>query len=441
MSPIDITASSAPLETRPGLSMASQRRLGYILSLMVFVYIFVWGGLAQISGAVVAPGRVAVESSVKRIQHKEGGIVYDILVHEGDKVTQGQVLARLDPTLVNANDTVIASQLYQFEARKARLEAERDRRADLQLPADADKSADFMAVIEAERRLMTSRRQMREQKKAQLREQIQQSTQEIGGLEAQVVSQKRQYELIIQELKGIKDLYAKGYAPLSRVSELERESERLKGQQGELESSIARARTQTSAIRLEILQVDSEASSEIMTDLKDTESKLGQLEQQHITSQDAKNRVEVKAPVSGTVQQITIHTRGGVVGPAETMMIVVPEGDQLVVEARIDPRKIDQVEKGGRAHIRFTAFDTRTTPEALGTVDSLSSDVEVDEKAGVSYYRARLSLKTMHLPKDLRDRMVAGMPVEVQIETESHSALSYFFKPLSDQMHRTFKED
>jgi HlyD family secretion protein len=427
------------IDTRFGL--AAQMRAGYVLVFLLFLLIVVWGSVAQISGAVVAPGRVSVESSVKRIQHKEGGIVGDVLVREGDRVQAGQVLARLDSTVVGANDRVVAGQLYQLEARKWRLEAERDRRGDLAVPSNLATTGELQPIVAAERRLMVSRRMMREQKKAQLRDQIRQSQQDVEGLRAQVTALARQDDLIRQELKGVKDLYAKGYAPLTRVSELERESERLNGQKGQLESSIAQANTQASAIRLQILQVDSEADSEVMNDLKDTDTRLGQLEQAHITAQDAMQRIEIRAPVAGTVQQMTIHTKGGVVAPGETLMVVVPEHDDLVVEARIDPRRIDQVARGGVAHIRFTAFDTRTTPEATGRVDSLSGDVETDEKTGTSFYRARLLLGSAELPKSIRNRIVAGMPVEVQIRTQSRSALSYFLKPLSDQMQRTFREN
>jgi len=214
----------------------------------------------------------------------------------------------------------------------------------------------------------------------------------------------------------------------------------LEGERGQLFASIARTHAQTAQIREQMLQVDSEALSEIMNDLKDTDTRLGQLEEQAITAHDASQRVEIRAPVTGKVQQMAVHTKGGVVAPGETMMVVVPESDELIVEARIDPQKIDDVHIGGKAHVRFTAFDTRTTPEAIGRVDTVSADVETDEKAGVSFYRARLALDGMKVPASVRQKLVSGMPVEVQIETGNRSALSYFLKPLSDQIGRSFKE-
>jgi len=421
--------------------MEAQSRKGLVLVGALVLLVGVWGGVAPISSAVVAGGRVTLESSVKRIQHREGGIVSDILVHEGDRVQAGQVLVRLDATVANANEAIVEQQVWQLKARKLRLEAERDHRGVDAVTAGADAPEEYRRIIEAERRLMVSRMGLRTQHKAQLSEQIAQSEHEIAGLEAQVQSTTHQAALIKQELVNVRGLYQKGYAPFTRVSELQRQAEQLEGERGQLFASIARTHAQTAQIREQMLQVDSEALSEIMNDLKDTDTRLGQLEEQAITAHDASQRVEIRAPVTGKVQQMTVHTKGGVVAPGETMMVVVPESDELIVEARIDPQKIDDVHIDGRAHVRFTAFDTRTTPEAIGRVDTVSSDVETDEKAGVSFYRARLALDSMKVPAAVRQKLVSGMPVEVQIETGSRSALSYFLKPLSDQIGRTFREE
>ncbi len=421
--------------------MEAQSRKGLVLVGALVLLVGVWGGVAPISSAVVAGGRVTLESSVKRIQHREGGIVSDILVHEGDRVQAGQVLVRLDATVANANEAIVAQQVWQLRARKLRLEAERDRRGVDAVTAGADAPEDYRRIIEAERRLMGSRIGLRAQHKAQLGEQIAQSEHEIAGLEAQVQSTMHQASLIQQELVNVRGLYQKGYAPFTRVSELQRQAEQLEGERGQLFASVARTHAQVAQIREQMLQVDSEALSEIMNDLKDTDTRLGQLEEQAITAHDASQRVEVRAPVTGKVQQMAVHTKGGVVAPGETMMVVVPESNELIVEARIDPQKIDDVHIGGRAHVRFTAFDTRTTPEAIGRVDTVSSDIETDEKAGVSFYRARLALDGMKVPSAVRQKLVSGMPVEVQIETGTRSALSYFLKPLSDQIGRTFREE
>ncbi len=422
-------------------SLEGQARKGLVLAGLLVALIGGWGSLAQISGAVVAQGRVTLESSVRKVQHREGGIVSEILVHEGDRVTAGQVLVRLDPTVADANEAVIQTQIWQLTARQMRLQAERDHRGVEAVAAGAEATPDYRKIVQAERELMLSRARMREQKKAQFREQITQGEHEIDGDQAQIVAVSHQSDLIKQELTSVRGLYQKGYAPFSRVSELQRQAEQLDGERGQLEATIARTKAEAAQIEQQILQVDSEALSDVMNDLKDTETRLGQLRGQQITAQDTSARVDIRAPATGRVQQLGVHTKGGVVAPGETLMVVVPENDQLIVEARIEPQKINRVHPGSPAHLRFTAFDTRTTPEATGKVDTVSSDVETDEKTGTAFYRARLAFAEMNVPAPVRQKLVSGMPVEVQIETGRHSALSYFLKPLSDQLSRTFRED
>ncbi len=425
-----------PILDERRFSMAGQARRGLLLAGGLALLVFGWGSVARISGAVVAQGRVTLESSVRKVQHREGGIVGDILVHEGDHVAAGQVLVRLDPTVADANEAAIQTQIWQLTARQARLQAERDNRGAGTIAVEASAPLEYRRIVEAERELMLSRARLRAQKKAEFREQITQGDHEIEGDDAQISSVTQQSDLIKQELVSVRGLYQKGFAPFTRVSELQRQADELDGQKGQLQASIARTRASAAQINQQILQVDSEALSDVMNDLKDTETKLGQLRGQEITAHDTSSRVEIRAPATGLVQQLAEHTKGGVVAPGETLMLVVPENDELIVEARIDPTKINNVHVGSVAHVRFTAFDTRTTPEAAGKVDTVSSEVKTDEKTGTSFYRARLAFAGMNVPSKVRSKLVSGMPVEVQIETGSHSALSYFLKPLTDQLSR-----
>ncbi|WP_145987684.1 HlyD family type I secretion periplasmic adaptor subunit [Asticcacaulis excentricus] len=422
-------------------SLKRQVRLGYALVTILFLTVFVWGSVAQISGAVLAPGRISVESSTKRIQHRDGGIVSEILVREGQKVKAGQVLLRLDATQAGASDNAVRSQLWQLMARKARLEAERDNRSDLSPPASVPDNTEFAAILTTERRLMRERLASKVQKGAQLREQIAQNENQIVGLRAQIASQTEQIRLVQQQLVGVRELHSKGYAPLSRLNELLIMVERLSGDRGQAEASIARVNNQNSELRLQLMQLDSTHLAEVMTDLKETDAKLAELRERRVSTQDVLSRVDIRAPVDGEVQQIAIHTIGGVVRPAEPLMVIVPEADDLIVEARVPPQSIDQVQVGGRAFIRFTAFNSHTTPEARGAVDTVSGDVEIDEKTGAGFYRARLRLKATDLPAEVHERLIAGMPVEVMIETSRRSVLSYILKPLSDQFNRAFREE
>ncbi len=430
-----IEASSS----RVNYSLSRQQGMGYILVVLVFLVVFVWGGLAQISSAVVAPGRIVLESSTKKIQHREGGIVRDVLVHDGDQVKAGQVLVRLDNTVAGASDKSVESQIWQLTARRLRLEAERDHKARLDTSADAG-NADLHGMMVTEQQLLNERAASRQQKESQLDAQIAQNGHEIAGYQAQIASDGEQIRLLGEELKSTKVLFDKGYAPMTRVNDLEIEIQRLEGDRGQATASVARVTNQSSEIRIQRLQVESDHLTEVIGDLKDTDAKLAELSQQQVTTRDALNRIEIRSPVDGEVQQLAIHTSGGVVQGGETLMLVVPAGDQLLVEAKIDTQHIAEVEAGHTAFMRFTAFDSRTTPQVVGHVDSVSGDAETDEKTGASFYRARLSLKITDLPASLQGRLMAGMPVEVQIQTGRRSAISYLLRPFADQLHRTFKE-
>ncbi|MGA0599283.1 HlyD family type I secretion periplasmic adaptor subunit [Caulobacter sp. KR2-114] len=421
------------------LGLAAHRRAGVTVMAGLGIAIFGWGLLAHISGAVIAPGRVTVESSVKRIQHREGGIVGDVLVHEGDRVAAGQTLVRLDATVAAANAANAGSQDAELQARRLRLEAERDGLARIAPPAGADPV--LAVALRAEQALLTTRLTEREQKKAQLREQANQASQQIEGLQAQVASQQDQFTLIQGELKGIRDLYAKGLSPLSRVNALEREGKRLEGERGQLVSEIARTRAHIAEIRVQLLQVDTDHLQEVMSDLKDTNLRLGQVQDQKVTSDDQLHRLEVRAPVAGRVQQLALHTRGGVIAPGETLMLIVPQDDQLVVEARVDPQHIEQVKAGAPAQIRMTGFQGPATPEITGRVALVGADAQADEKTGASFFVVRCVFSTTALIPAMRAGLIPGMPAEVHIQTRSRNALSYFLKPLSDQMARTFREE
>jgi HlyD family secretion protein len=418
-------------------------RLGYLLLGAASAVVLGWGVVATIASAVVTPGKVVLENSVKRIQHKEGGIVSEVLVKEGDRVRAGALLARIDATVPEANLAVVTNQYEELTARRLRLLAERDGLAAIPAAAlaGAPSTPSFQRILAAETRLMDERRALRAQKKAQLAQQITLSRQEIDGLHSQAVSQAAQRELINGELKGVRQLYDKGLATLPRVNALEREAKRLDGSHGELMASVAQARTKISEIQVQSLQMDSEEMAAIMTELKETDIKLAQLSEQRATGEDELRRLEVRAPTDGQVQNLMVHTRGGVVAAGDTLMLIVPERDELIVEASISPENIDQVAPGQAAKVRFTAFSAANTPVLDARVDRLSSDVQTNERTGQQFYVARLRIRPSNLDPTTRARLVAGMPAEVQIPGASRRAISYFLKPLTDQLERTFREE
>lgn len=415
--------------------MSSQTNIGMWLAGGILAFIFIWGSIARVAGAVIAQGRITLESSVKRVQHREGGIVGSIFVKEGDLVQIGQVLIQLDSTIAGANALTVTSQIEQLTARKLRLEAERDGKSNILKPNLNS------PIIDAEQRLLTSRLSSTTQRKAQIDDQVRQAGFEIGGYEAQISSIEQQAYFARKELKSVSDVFKQGYGSFTRVSELERQMAQFEGQSGQLSSAIAKSRAQISQLQQAKTQIDSELLTETMTQLKDADTKLAELRQQEITTRDAQDRLEVRAPATGKVQQLMVHTRGGVVASGETIMLIVPDADELIVEANIDPANIDSVIEGGSAHLRFVAFQTQTTPETEATIDRVSRDIETDQRTGVSFYRARLKLDSKKIPVKMRGKLQPGQPVEVHVSTSNRSALSYFLKPLSDQIARTFREE
>ncbi|MCJ2075430.1 HlyD family type I secretion periplasmic adaptor subunit [Methylobacterium sp. E-016] len=430
-----------------GSTQASIRRhLGLSLALGTVLVIGVggWATFTDIAGAVIAPGQLVVESDVKKVQHPTGGVVGELLVREGDRVKAGDVLIRLDATQTRANLDIVLKALDELNARSARDEAERDGIATITFPADllARKDADpsVVRLVEGETRLFAARRAARAGQKAQLSERIAQLRQEIGGLTQQVEAKEREAALILTELTGVRELYGKNLVPLSRVTALERETARLQGERGQLVAQTASAKGKITETELQILQIDGDMRTEVGKDLADIRGRSSELGEKRVAAEDQLKRIDLRSPQDGTVHQMSIHTVGGLVTPAEPAMLIVPSADQLAVEVRIQPQDIDNVRHDQSAVLRFAAFNSRTTPEIDGTVSRVSADVSTDPKTGQSYYTARILV-----PEDQRKRLgavrlVPGMPVEAFLQIGERSVLSYLIKPLSDQVAKAWRE-
>ncbi|MBB5751154.1 HlyD family type I secretion periplasmic adaptor subunit [Prosthecomicrobium pneumaticum] len=431
-----------PLDPRRDIRITARLGLG---ALAVFIGTAgVWATTAPLSGAVIAPGQVVVESNVRRIQHPTGGVVAEIFVDDGDRVKAGQRLVRFDETTARANLGVIDVQVQQLEARKARLETERDGRDKVTLPeklAARSGEPEIVSAIRGELNLFASRRRALDGQIAQLRERIAQTGEEIAGLAAQIESKKEQLRLIRQELSGVFTLYESGLAPLSRLAALQREAASLSGEQGQLVAQTARARGSIAEIELQIIQLDQNRSQEVATELRDVEAKIADLAERRIAAIDQLQRTEIRAPQDGIVHQKAVHTIGGVVGPGEQMMLLIPEQDGLVVDARIDPQMIDRIGPGQHVLLRFPAFDAATTPDLAGELLRISPDLTRDQQTGASFYVARVALAPGEGRKLEGKTLVPGMPVETYIQTGERTALAYLLKPLEDQLARAFRYD
>jgi HlyD family secretion protein len=416
---------------------------GTILVAVLLFGVGGWASTAEISGALISQGSVVVDSNVKKVQHPTGGVVGELFVRDGDHVKEGDILIRLDETVTQANLAIVTKGLTELYARKARLGAERDGADSVAVPAELADNVDDPGVKEAltsERRLFDLRRQDRLGQKQQLQERITQLQQQISGLSAQLDAKDKEVALIEQELQGVRDLYAKNLVPLNRLTSLERDEARLQGERGQLVAQAAEAKGKIAEIQLQIIQVDQDLFSDVAKELRETDSKIGEYVERKITAEDQLKRTDIRAPQNGIVFQSTANTVGGVIAAGDTIMLIVPESDNLLVEVKVDPKDIDQIQFGQPVLLRFSAFDVRTTPELNGTVVRMAADTTTDQRTGQSYYLVRISMTADEIKRLGDVRLTPGMPVEAFIQTGERTMLSYLVKPLHDQLMRSFRE-
>jgi HlyD family secretion protein len=406
-----------------------------------------WATVAQLSGAVIAPGFVVVESNVKKVQHSNGGIVGQIFVKEGSMVEEGQVVVRLDDTVPRANLGIIRSQLDELMARHARLTAERDNAEIISFSDELTArggETQVAAAITGEQKLFESRRQSRTGQRALLQERISQINEEVRGLSSQRKAKESEIGLIGEELKGVSELFAKNLVSIVRYMALQRDHAKLEGEHGQLGAEMARARGRISETELQIIQLDKDFSTDVLKELREIDGRIGELKERMIAAVDQLRRIDIRAPGSGKVLQLSVHTVGGVIGAGETIMLIVPQADQLVVEARVAPVDIDQIAKGAPVQVRIMAGNQRTTPSVLGEVTHISADLTREAatggQPGQAYFLTRVSITDESL-KNLGDlRLVPGMPAEALIETGVRTPLEFLMKPLLEQISRTFRE-
>jgi HlyD family secretion protein len=419
--------------------------IGLIMFGVVTFGIGGWAATSQLSGAVIGQGVVVVDSSVKKVQHATGGIVGELRVREGDSVNAGDILIRLDETQTLASATIVTTSLDELQARQARLETERDGADQISFPKvlldrTKDSKSEAARAIAAETKLFDLRWQARSGQRAQLKERSQQLQAEIKGYSGQVDAKQKEVDLIHQELDGVRSLWQKNLVPITRLTSLERDAARLEGERSQLGGMIAQSKGKIAEIELQIIQVDQDLRSEVGKDLIETRSKLSELAERKIAAVDQLNRIDIRAPQSGRVHELAVHTVGGVIAPGEQIMLIVPDTDALAVDVKIMPHDIDQVYVGQTATTRFAAFNQKTTPEIEGKVSVISPNITQDQRTGVSYYTARVSLNRQELEKLGGSKLVPGMPVDVFIKTQGRTTLSYLLKPLQDQAGRAFKE-
>jgi HlyD family secretion protein len=428
---------------RAGRAFEGELRTGLRALIVVGGVAGGWMTLVPLSGAVVVPGNLVVQSNVKTIQHPTGGVVAQIPVHNGMRVNAGDLLLRLDSTQAQASLQVVSKQLDEVRAKSARLVAERDGLPKPTIPPEMAGRLDdnnVKTVLASEASLFRARTTARESQKELLKSKVSQLGEEIVGLEAQVASKAKQLDLITGELTGVQELFDKRLVPIARLTALQREAARIEGERGQLISTIAETRTKVDEAKLQLVRLDQDVRTEVVKDLGEAQGKEAELSERSIAARDVLERIEMRSPTSGVIHQLNAHTIGGVIRAGDAVMEVVPDSDDLQIEAKLQPNDIDQVRKGQQAFVRFSAFNQRVTPQLIGQVSYVSPDTTKDQQSGTSYFTVRIML-----PEEERRRLAglqlsSGMPAEVFMQTGSRTMLSYLLKPILDQFQRAFVE-
>ncbi len=421
-----------------------ERMLGLLILLTGLGGFGLWAAFAPIDSAVVAQGVVTVESSRKTIQHLEGGVVSEILVREGDMVKQGDVLLRIDDTASRAQLEIARGNFFAQRAEEARLIAERDRAKEVVFPDDLLAVKDDPRVAEAmtgQERVFQARRQAMNGEVNVLEQRVGQLEQQIRGLEGLAASKAKRIDLYQEELTGLHKLFDKGLGDKSRLREWERSVAELEGERADHLSSMASARVQIGETQLQIAQVRQKFTSDVVEQLRKVQTDMSDLRERIRALENTLERTVVQAPVSGSVVGMKVHTVGGVLRPGDPIMDIIPEGEPLIVEAQVQPGNVDQVEPGLDAEIRFTAFNSRTTPTVFGTVLTISGDRLTDQKTGAPYYLARIQVKPEGMERLRGLTLVPGMPADVMIKTGERTFFEYLIKPIVDRVSLSLKEE
>ncbi|MEM7089325.1 MAG: HlyD family type I secretion periplasmic adaptor subunit [Pseudomonadota bacterium] len=418
--------------------------VGFTALFILVVGLGVWSIGTQLAGAIISQGVIEVQSNRQVVEHPDGGVVGGIFVRDGDTVESGDLLLRLDDTFLASEKTVVEAQLFELLARQARLEAERDGAASDQLAEKLRQVQQTHSIqdelIAGQQRLFDARIETLDKQTEQLTRQKTQIESEIDGTQAQLVSLRRQVDLIREELADQENLLERGLTQASRVLGLQREEANLTGSIGRLEATVARLKGQIASTEIQILELNATRREEAITALRDVQTRVAELSERRLSLTERLSRLDIRAPVSGTVYDSQVFALQSVIQPAEQMMYVVPQDTPLLVAAKVDAIHVDQLFRGQQVALRFPSFNQRETPELDGQVINVSADTFTDEGTGFTFYRAELVPDEGQLDRLNGQTLLPGMPVEAMIKTDERTPLSYLTKPLTDYFNRAFRE-
>lgn len=425
---------------------------GSLVVLVLVVGLFVWAIVSPIKGAVVAPAQVGVEGNSKVIKHRDGGIIRHIYVKEGQFVRRGQALIQLDPVQAQAGVDVWQAQYDTALADIARFQAQQSGSMEIRFPQELlSRASDpqVAALLAGERALHVSTMMLYSSQLSALKSQAAQTQTQVQGLRAQMASVDTQSGSIGDELGGVRELNRLGYAPKTRVTALERGAAQLKGQKGSILSDIARAQQSISGIQIQMAQLEEKRQAEAATGIRNSQDKMAEAEPKLRATAESLFEATVRAPVDGFVFNLTQFTEGGVAGPGERLLEIVPSGTPLVLNARIKPNDIAEVHVGMPARVVLTAYNPRTTQPIDGRVSLVSADTSVEDPAnpGVPnptrepFYLVQIKVDPAQLAKMGNGvHMTPGMQASVSIITGSRTIMDYLLGPMTDAMRTALRE-
>ncbi|WP_288409990.1 HlyD family type I secretion periplasmic adaptor subunit [uncultured Sphingomonas sp.] len=437
---------AAAADDIPPYDAVSSARRQFRIALIAIVVLVLGFGLAgaliPIGGAVIAPGQVGVKTRVKRVAHPGGGVISEILVENGQKVRKGQILMRFDDKVTGADAEFSSLSVDQLLAQRARLEAERLGASGITFPPELVNGGEgAQRAMADERKLFAIRRDEQQGLVAQLNQRVRQYEQQISAYRAQIGALQKQTALIDPERQGVKDLWEKGLVTISRRNQLERTAADLQGNVGALEANIASTQARIGEAREQMIQMAETRRSEAGTQLAEINNTLNQQQVRSVSAVDTQERSVLRAPYDGVVDKLAFNTIGGVVRPAEVIMEIVPDSDELLVEAAVSPVDVDQVSVGQKARIRFSGFNSTATPEISGRVVLVAADRAVDAEGKQAFYPVRVEISDAEMRRYPEMRLRPGVPAEVFIETGNRTMMSYLTKPLRDQFERAFRDN
>ena len=419
--------------------------VGLVIIAVFFVGLGGWAATAPLAAAALAPGVVSPDGSRRTVQHLEGGIIAELLIEDSSVVESGDPLVVLDELQSQASFDMLRSEIHTLEAIQTRVLAEIAGDEELAFPdalraAAADPSV--ADIMHAQRDLFASRTRTMEGRQAILGQRIGQLEAEITGLENHITSQEREMSLIAQEIVGVQRLVDQGLERLPRLLALQRAEAEIQGEMARNAAAIARAEQSIGETELQMMTIETQRLDELNEQLTEIRSQLIELGERLRASEDVLSRTVITAPVSGIVVNMRFHTVGGVIGPGEPILDIVPRDDDMLIDARVSPIDIDVVHQGLTAQVVLSAYKQRNLPRIDGTVRTVSADSLLDEVTGQPYFLARVEVpheQLQGLDEDIS--LSPGMPAEVMIMTGERTALDYILEPFVDTLRRSFREN